>query len=118
MILNLSEADIAKVLRYEQLIPAMEKALAAFSAGEVIQPMRNMLAVAESITRTRSPPLPSRVSCSAACCALCTVPEIPPLMWIDTTSSPASSSGSHTERKSPIDGCEVVAPLSEARRRS
>jgi len=47
MILNLSEADIAKVLRYDQLIPAMEKALAAFSAGRVIQPVRNMLTIEE-----------------------------------------------------------------------
>ena len=38
MILNLSEGDIAKVLSYEQLVPAMEKALSAFSAGRVIQP--------------------------------------------------------------------------------
>jgi hypothetical protein len=33
MVLTLSEADVAKVLRYDQLIPAMEKALSAFSAG-------------------------------------------------------------------------------------
>ncbi len=45
MILNLSESDIAKVLTYAQLIPAMEKALSAFSAGEVIQPVRNMLTI-------------------------------------------------------------------------
>src|SRR5262249_51872798 len=47
MILNLSEADIAKVLSYEQLIPAVEKALSAFSAGQVIQPVRNMLTIEE-----------------------------------------------------------------------
>src|SRR6266480_1076797 len=47
MILTLSEADIAKVLKYEQLIPAMEKALSAFSAGRVIQPVRNMLTIEE-----------------------------------------------------------------------
>ena len=47
MILNLSEADIAKVLAYEQLIPTMEKALSAFSAGRVIQPVRNMLTIEE-----------------------------------------------------------------------
>jgi ornithine cyclodeaminase/alanine dehydrogenase-like protein (mu-crystallin family) len=45
VILNLSEADIAGVLTYEALIPAMERALAAFSAGEVIQPVRNILTV-------------------------------------------------------------------------
>jgi len=48
MILNLSEADIAKVLSYEQLIPAVEKALSAFSAGQVIQPVRNMLTIEEA----------------------------------------------------------------------
>jgi thiomorpholine-carboxylate dehydrogenase len=48
MILNFTEADIAKVLRYEQLIPAMEKALSAFSAGQVIQPVRNMLTIEEA----------------------------------------------------------------------
>jgi ornithine cyclodeaminase/alanine dehydrogenase-like protein (mu-crystallin family) len=47
MVLNLSESDVAKVLRYEQLIPAMEKALSAFSAGRVIQPVRNMLTIEE-----------------------------------------------------------------------
>lgn len=47
MILNLSDADVAKVLGYEQLIPAMEKALAAFSAGRAIQPVRNMLTIEE-----------------------------------------------------------------------
>jgi ornithine cyclodeaminase/alanine dehydrogenase-like protein (mu-crystallin family) len=47
MILTLSEADIAKVLTYEQLIPAMERALAGFSAGRVIQPVRNMLTIEE-----------------------------------------------------------------------
>ena len=47
MVLSLSEADIAKVLTYEALIPAMEKALASFSAGRVIQPVRNMLTIEE-----------------------------------------------------------------------
>ena len=47
MILTLSEADVAKVLKYDQLIPAMEKALSAFSAGRVIQPVRNMLTIEE-----------------------------------------------------------------------
>ena len=47
MALTLSEADIANVLKYEQLIPAMEKALSAFSAGRVIQPVRNMLTIEE-----------------------------------------------------------------------
>jgi thiomorpholine-carboxylate dehydrogenase len=45
--LTLSETDVANVLKYEQLIPAMEKALSAFSAGRVIQPVRNMLTIEE-----------------------------------------------------------------------
>jgi ornithine cyclodeaminase/alanine dehydrogenase-like protein (mu-crystallin family) len=44
---TLSETDVANVLKYEQLIPAMEKALSAFSAGRVIQPVRNMLTIEE-----------------------------------------------------------------------
>ena len=43
----LSESDVAGVLKYEQLIPEMEKALSAFSAGEVIQPVRTMLTIEE-----------------------------------------------------------------------
>ena len=42
-----SEAEIARVLTYERLIPAMERALAEFSAGEVLQPVRTMLTVEE-----------------------------------------------------------------------
>jgi ornithine cyclodeaminase/alanine dehydrogenase-like protein (mu-crystallin family) len=45
--LTLSETDVANVLKYEQLIPAMEKALSAFSAGRVIQTVRNMLTIEE-----------------------------------------------------------------------
>lgn len=48
MILNLSEADTAEVLSYEKLIPTMEKALTDFSAGRVIQPVRNMLIIEEA----------------------------------------------------------------------
>ncbi len=48
MILTLSEDDIAKVLTYDRLIPAMETALADFSAARVIQPVRNMLTIEEN----------------------------------------------------------------------
>jgi ornithine cyclodeaminase/alanine dehydrogenase-like protein (mu-crystallin family) len=48
MIRNLTEAEIARVLTYDQLIPAMERALAAFSAGEVLHPVRTLLAVEEN----------------------------------------------------------------------
>ena len=47
MALTLSEPDVAKVLKYERLIPAMEKALSAFSAGRVIQPVRNLITIEE-----------------------------------------------------------------------
>jgi len=47
MVLTLSESDIAKVLTYEALIPAMERALAAFSAGRVIQPISDVLTIEE-----------------------------------------------------------------------
>jgi thiomorpholine-carboxylate dehydrogenase len=47
MILTLSDDDVGKILSYERLIPAMEKALSDFSAGRVIQPVRNMLTIEE-----------------------------------------------------------------------
>jgi ornithine cyclodeaminase/alanine dehydrogenase-like protein (mu-crystallin family) len=40
-----SEAAVRKVLRYEDLIPAMERALIDFSAGKVLQPVRSILPV-------------------------------------------------------------------------
>ena len=45
MTLTLSEPEIASVLTYERLIPAMERALAAFSAGQVMQPVRTVITV-------------------------------------------------------------------------
>ena len=45
--LTLSEAEVAKLLTWERLIPAMEGALAAFSSGHVIQPLRNMITIEE-----------------------------------------------------------------------
>jgi ornithine cyclodeaminase/alanine dehydrogenase-like protein (mu-crystallin family) len=47
VVMNLSESDIAEVLNYDQLIPAMERALLEFSTGRVIQPVRNMLTIEE-----------------------------------------------------------------------
>jgi len=41
------ETAVRSVLRYEELIPAMEQALADFSAGKVVQPVRSVLNVAE-----------------------------------------------------------------------
>jgi thiomorpholine-carboxylate dehydrogenase len=45
--LTLSETDVAKVLHYGDLIPAMEKALSDFSTGRVIQPARNLIPIEE-----------------------------------------------------------------------
>ena len=45
MIRTLSDPDIARVLTYERLIPAMEQALTAFSAGEVTQPVRSLIPI-------------------------------------------------------------------------
>jgi ornithine cyclodeaminase/alanine dehydrogenase-like protein (mu-crystallin family) len=47
MTLTISEADVARVLTYDRLIPAMEGALVSFSTGRVIQPVRNMLTIEE-----------------------------------------------------------------------
>ena len=44
---TLTDPEIARVLSYEQLIPAMEEALAAFSAGKVAQPVRTMITIEE-----------------------------------------------------------------------
>jgi ornithine cyclodeaminase/alanine dehydrogenase-like protein (mu-crystallin family) len=47
MVRTLTEPEIARVLTYARLIPAMERALAALSAGEVVQPVRSVLTVEE-----------------------------------------------------------------------
>lgn len=43
----LDEADVRRLLRWDELIPAMEAALTAFSAGRVIQPVRNIFTIEE-----------------------------------------------------------------------
>ena len=45
--MNLDEAAVNHLLRMEDVIPAMERALADFSSGEVVQPVRTMLPVAD-----------------------------------------------------------------------
>jgi len=45
MVRMLDDSAIARVLTYERLIPAMERALAAFSEGEVTQPVRTMITI-------------------------------------------------------------------------
>jgi len=46
-VLYLDEDRVRELLGWEQLIPAMEKALIEFSLGQVVQPVRNMLTVEE-----------------------------------------------------------------------
>jgi len=43
----LNEDDVRAVLRYEDLIPVLRAALIAFSAGEVVQPVRTVMPVTE-----------------------------------------------------------------------
>jgi len=43
----LDEAAVRRLLRMEELIPAMEQALADFSSGRVVQPVRLMVPIAE-----------------------------------------------------------------------
>jgi ornithine cyclodeaminase/alanine dehydrogenase-like protein (mu-crystallin family) len=47
MVMHLDEADVRASLRWDELIVAMEGALAAFSAGRVLQPVRDMLTIEE-----------------------------------------------------------------------
>jgi hypothetical protein len=44
--MNLDESAVSSLLRMQEVIPAMERALANFSSGKVVQPMRVMLPVA------------------------------------------------------------------------
>jgi ornithine cyclodeaminase/alanine dehydrogenase-like protein (mu-crystallin family) len=46
-VLYLNEERVRGLLRWSELIPAMERALAAFSRGQVVQPVRNMLTIEE-----------------------------------------------------------------------
>ncbi len=45
MVLYIGEERIRDLLHWDQLIPAMETALAAFSLGRVVQPVRQMLTI-------------------------------------------------------------------------
>ena len=47
MVMFLDEARVAELLSWERLIPAMEQALAEFSQGRVLQPVRQMLTIEE-----------------------------------------------------------------------
>lgn len=46
-LLSLSEDQVRDKLSYDDLIPAMRKALMDFSAGKVVQPLRTVMSVAE-----------------------------------------------------------------------
>jgi ornithine cyclodeaminase/alanine dehydrogenase-like protein (mu-crystallin family) len=45
--MDLDERAVRRLLRMEDLIPAMERALADFSSGKVLQPVRSMLPIAD-----------------------------------------------------------------------
>jgi ornithine cyclodeaminase/alanine dehydrogenase-like protein (mu-crystallin family) len=45
--LVLGEQEVREWLRMEELIPAMERALADLSTGKVVQPVRTMMPVEE-----------------------------------------------------------------------
>ena len=45
--MNLDEGAVGRLLSMEEVIPAMERALADFSSGKVVQPVRTMLPVTE-----------------------------------------------------------------------
>ena len=47
--MNLDETDVSRLLRMEEVIPAMEHSLADFSGGKVVQPTRVMVPVAEHV---------------------------------------------------------------------
>jgi ornithine cyclodeaminase/alanine dehydrogenase-like protein (mu-crystallin family) len=47
MVMFLGEAEVRELLDWKPLIAAMETALTEFSAGRVIQPVRNMLTIEE-----------------------------------------------------------------------
>src|SRR5438045_5695060 len=47
MVMFLDEERIARLLSWEKLIPAMERAVAEFSQGRVLQPVRQMLTIEE-----------------------------------------------------------------------
>jgi len=47
MVMFLDENRVGELLSWETLIPAMEKALAEFSQGRVLQPVRQMLTIEE-----------------------------------------------------------------------
>ena len=47
MVRYLDEEAVRRLLTWDELIPAMEAALAAFSRGRVVQPARNMLTIEE-----------------------------------------------------------------------
>jgi len=47
MVMYLNEETVGNLLRWDRLIAAMETALAGFSLGRVLQPVRNMLTIEE-----------------------------------------------------------------------
>jgi hypothetical protein len=71
MTFTLSEGDVANVLKYEQLIPAMEKALSDFSAGRVIQPVRDDIAPQLALRRDVPKPVITALTSEPESSLLC-----------------------------------------------
>ena len=46
-VLHLDEEDVQSILQWDDLIPAMERALLTFSTGRALQPVRNVLSIEE-----------------------------------------------------------------------
>jgi len=45
--MNLDETAVSHLLSMDEVVPAMERALADFSSGKVVQPVRTIVPVAE-----------------------------------------------------------------------
>ncbi|HZI77074.1 MAG TPA: hypothetical protein VFD73_24175, partial [Gemmatimonadales bacterium] len=65
MMAFLTEEQVRAVLRMEDLIPAMERALTEFSAGRVTQPPRQMLAIEPYAAHFGSMPVAGSVGVGA-----------------------------------------------------
>ncbi len=68
MPLLLNEAEVRELLSMPELIAAMERALAAFSADDVVQPVRTVLDIADrhaffGLMPAVLPPSPSSFTC-------------------------------------------------------
>ena len=87
--MNLDENAVGRLLRMEEVIPAMERALAAFSSGKVVQPTRVMVPVAEhGASSVSCRPTPARPSARSWSLSTRTTQRYPPTMLPSSSSSP------------------------------